>query len=64
MFFHQNDITSEALHLLSQEFAIAKNKFETLRQSNLENPIENGDVLGPLKLIQVEKKRTSFVVLT
>ena len=58
MFFHQMDITSEALRLLSQEFAIAKNKFETLRKGNLENSIENGDVLGPLKFIQQEKKRT------
>lgn len=58
MFFHQMDITNQALRLLSQEFAIAKNKFETLKRSNLEKSIENGDVLGPLKFLQTEKKRT------
>ena len=58
MFFHQMDITNEAFRLLSQEYAIAKHKFESLKRSNLENSIENGDILGPLKFIQTEKKRT------
>ena len=59
MLFHQVSQSyglGDFLKLINQEYAIAKHQFETLKKSHLGNSLANGDVLGPLKPIQLEEK--------